>query len=61
MDAVPQCGESVGAVRGVEVRASRDGILARIGRSAVTLGEGVMLEVVVPGKRWSNGHSVMYV
>ena len=41
--------EGVGAVLGVEVTASGDGVLGAVGRCAVTRRQGVVLEVIVSG------------
>ena len=48
MSSVAQGIKRVSAVGWIEIRTSRDAVLSRIGRSAVTLRQWVMLEVIVP-------------
>ena len=49
VQAMAQGAEGVGAVLGVEVTASGDGVLGAVGRCAVTRRERVVLEVIVSG------------
>ena len=56
MSSVAQGIKRISAVGGIEIRASWNTVLSRIGRSAVTLRQWVMLEVVVSA--WDSEHTM---